>query len=481
MLYTRRKTRVSKTRRLRRGGDGSKKAFKTHTELCTTTSRYFDRPDLRQSIIQEYGEISDWNIDAITDLHAVFDSIGLIERDPSLLQFYEKPHIIRWNTSHVVSMKYMFAHCRVNIIVEFADCRNVKTMEGMFDGSNINCPLRFNTSNKLTNLRGFLSGAQKFNNILEFTDLTGVTTMADMFSFTKAFNQPILFEHLPKLKTTHTMFYNAYSFNSRVIMDTSNVSDMSMMFRDTPLFDNGGYPLNFDTRSVTNMEQMFSGAKAFNNGGYPLDFDTRTVTNMEQMFSGAKAFNNGGYPLKFNTYNIKTIVGMFENATNFNQKFLCVIRNSNFKSDGSLYNSGIVLLPEAYKNEVAVLKAQKNKNKQIKEQIKELETRNKQYVDANINAKFIKLKNMNLSEPEYTELFEIYYPSFNELSSEQIKAIFEITSSRHSVNKLSYMFNTIGQPLEIDNISMLAEANDYVKEYDGEEEDDDDYDDDDDE
>jgi hypothetical protein len=453
----RRRRRQNKTTRKQLVG-GSKKAFKTNDELHTATYRYFTRPDLRQSIIHEYGEIINWDTHAITNMDGIFNDIGLIETDKSLLEFYAAPHIIRWDTSNVVSMKSMFSHCRVNIIVEFTNCKKVKSMENMFSGSNINCPILFETSNKLTNLSGFLSSSRKYNNILEFTDLTGVTTMENMFSYSRKFNQPVVFNNLPKLKTTRAMFFLASNFNSRVIMDTSNVKDMSLMFREAELFDNGGYPLEFNTRSVTTMEEMFSGASAFNNGGHLLEFDTRKVTDMEKMFSGASAFNNGGHPLKFNTYNVENAVGMFSNATNFNQKFIIVVRHDGVNTQGCIYNSGIVLLPT---NEIAILKAQlanSRKNKrEIKAQIKELEMRNKQYVNENIKNKYIKLTNVELSEAEYSELFDIYYPSFNEKSAEEIKALFEIEANRHSVNKLSYMFNQIGQPLEIDNISMLAE------------------------
>ena len=68
---------------------------------------------------------------------------------------------------------------------------------------------------------------------------------------------------------------------------TTNVTNMSGMFNDEPMFNQ---PLNnWDTSNVTNMSSMFSGARQFNQ---PLNsWDTSNVTNMKNMFSGATEFN----------------------------------------------------------------------------------------------------------------------------------------------------------------------------------------------
>jgi surface protein len=94
---------------------------------------------------------------------------------------------------------------------------------------------------------------------------------------------------------------------------TTNVTNMSGMFNDEPMFNQ---PLNnWDTSNVTNMSSMFSGARQFNQ---PLNsWDTSNVTHMSSMFSGAESFNQ---PLNnWDTSNVKDMDSMFRDAVQFNQ------------------------------------------------------------------------------------------------------------------------------------------------------------------
>ena len=94
---------------------------------------------------------------------------------------------------------------------------------------------------------------------------------------------------------------------------TTNVTNMSGMFNDEPMFNQ---PLNnWDTSNVTNMKNMFSGATEFNQ---PLDnWNTSNVTNMSSMFNFALSFNQ---PLdNWNTSNVTNMSWMFSGAKEFNQ------------------------------------------------------------------------------------------------------------------------------------------------------------------
>ena len=68
-----------------------------------------------------------------------------------------------------------------------------------------------------------------------------------------------------------------------------------------------------NTGNVTNMSYMFYGAKNFNQ---PLHFDTSNVTNMSRMFYDATSFNQ---PLNFNTSNVTNMSFMFYHAISFNK------------------------------------------------------------------------------------------------------------------------------------------------------------------
>ena len=95
--------------------------------------------------------------------------------------------------------------------------------------------------------------------------------------------------------------------------DTSNVTDMSFMFKAAEYFNQ---PIGrWDTSKVVNMSGMFDEAKNFNQpiGNWKVD----SVTDMSFMFRSAEAFNQ---PLeKWNTANVTTMRCMFCRASSFNQ------------------------------------------------------------------------------------------------------------------------------------------------------------------
>ena len=103
-----------------------------------------------------------------------------------------------------------------------------------------------------------------------------------MFAVAKAYNQ------LPndgctravarsrRLNVNGSNYTDTGRANKPLSFDTSNVNDMSGMFRDAVLFDQ---PLDFNTSSVTDMSEMFNGTLAFNQS---LSFDTSNVINMSK-------------------------------------------------------------------------------------------------------------------------------------------------------------------------------------------------------
>lgn len=105
-------------------------------------------------------------------------------------------------------------------------------------------------------------------------------------------------------------------------IDTSKITDMSLLFSDIPTCF-GGYDLEkfngdiskWNTSNVTNMFSMFDGALFFN---HPLNnWDVSNVTNMRLMFSEAKSFNQ---PLdKWNVSKVRSMSCMFAYAIKFNQ------------------------------------------------------------------------------------------------------------------------------------------------------------------
>ncbi len=97
------------------------------------------------------------------------------------------------------------------------------------------------------------------------------------------------------------------------MIDTSAITDMSLLFRDDSTFN--GDITQWNTSNVNTISYMFSKASVFNqNIG---SWNTSKVTDMGGVFDKASAFNqNIG---SWNTSKVTTIGGMFADATAFNQ------------------------------------------------------------------------------------------------------------------------------------------------------------------
>ena len=146
---------------------------------------------------------------------------------------------------------------------------------------------------------------------------------------------------VPSIPSTVTDMYGAFAssnFDGSISgWDTSNVTDMGMLFDGDTAFDQ---PIgNWDTSKVTDMDNLFNGATAFNQpvdnwdtsavtdmsylfstSGFnqPLaDWDTSNVTNMEAMFYSDAVFDQ---PIgDWNTASVQDMVEMFFTAEDFGQ------------------------------------------------------------------------------------------------------------------------------------------------------------------
>jgi hypothetical protein len=95
--------------------------------------------------------------------------------------------------------------------------------------------------------------------------------------------------------------------------DTSNVSDMSNLFKDRKNFNEDINSWN--VANVTPMERVFEGASSFNQ---PLEqWNVASVTPMERMFGGASSFNQPQE--EWDVANVTTMRYMFSGASSFNQ------------------------------------------------------------------------------------------------------------------------------------------------------------------
>ena len=166
---------------------------------------------------------------------------------------------------------------------------------------------------KVHSLAGAFCNFEKLKYV-NIKDTSNITNMSHMFREAKSFNQPIGGWDTSKVTDMSCMFAYAESFNQPIGgWNTSSVTNMSGMFCGAESFNQpiGGW----NTSSVTNMSGMFCGAKSFNQ---PIGkWNTSYVTDMSLMFCGAERFNNliDGW----DTSNVTCMSYMFEDAKSFNQ------------------------------------------------------------------------------------------------------------------------------------------------------------------
>lgn len=177
-----------------------------------------------------------------------------------------------------------------------------------------------------------ITGISQWGNLVLGDSVTATDTGG---YFTGASNLVITATDSPYLKadTTTNMsqaFWDCTALTQVGDWDTSNVTNMSEMFRGATLFnqDIG----DWDTGNVENMEGMFRQASAFNQDIG--NWNTSSVINMRRMFLQASSFNSalGGW----NTSSVITMASMFQQASAFNQDI-------SFDDDADTWDTGEVV------------------------------------------------------------------------------------------------------------------------------------------
>ena len=168
-------------------------------------------------------------------------------------------------------------------------------------------------------------------------DTSNVTDMSSMFKNTwQLTSLNLLNFNTSKVKKMNSMFSGSSLPSLNLLsFDTSKVIDMSKMFYDMhklTLLDLS----NFDTSNVTDMSQMFS--STFKLTLLDLsNFDTSNVTNMSGMFSYMTQLTSLNLS-SFNTSKVTNMSEMFDSVTSLNSLDLSTFNTSKVTNMRGMFN-----------------------------------------------------------------------------------------------------------------------------------------------
>ena len=285
----------------RHTANASKKALErvrfhaTDKTLKGAVRKYLDD---KTSAINEYGDISGWDVSKVTNMRALFK--------------YSKfsGDISRWNVSNVRDMSGMFEGAKFfNGDISRWDVSNVTNMENMFYNATVfgspdgwcltwEIPASTNVSDMFTGSQGSIC-----------SDGGALGGEAPRFApQTKSDLHDAVF-----LWCEDALSAGAY-YGDINTWDVSAITNMSGLFKQCiyPRFNDD--ISNWDVSSVTDMTDMFYGCSAFNQD--ISNWDVSSVIHMTDMFYGCSAFNQdiGGWNVSSST----TFGSMFQDASSFN-------------------------------------------------------------------------------------------------------------------------------------------------------------------
>lgn len=160
----------------------------------------------------------------------------------------------------------------------------------------------------------FFYGAKEIYNIKNL-DTSNVTDMTAMFRETALTTLDLSSFNTSQVTSMINMFYDCISLTNLDVnkWNTSQVTDMRGMFGECNSLTTVNLS-SFDTKQVTSMLNMFYNCNSLTN----LDlssFDTSNVISMYGMFENCSALRNISFGDKFDTSNVTSIGCMFYNCT----------------------------------------------------------------------------------------------------------------------------------------------------------------------
>jgi len=173
----------------------------------------------REEAEQLYGSIECWNVERVTDMHALFTERWFNE------------NLSCWNVSNARSMNEMFYNARnFNGDLSLWDVSQVTDMKKMFNGSaKFNRDVSAWNTSQVTIMEYMFYKAAEFNQNVSNWDVRKVLYMRGMFAFAKKFNQDLKFWDPMNVSDMDDMFYECESFTTHLCWDVSDKSTKQML------------------------------------------------------------------------------------------------------------------------------------------------------------------------------------------------------------------------------------------------------------
>jgi surface protein len=246
-------------------------------------------------------------------IDSIFDTIGgdFIKLNKNELDKLSSPIKSCIEAYQGNSIRLEIAKTLLSIQLIISKCDNKEVLKTYDENSFLNSDTQFSESIKFNNttLREAIDkwledkdkAIEQFGNISKW-DTSEVTDMSKLFRNANAFNDNIVDWNVSKVNNMSYMFDRAHSFNQNLgNWDVSNVTDMSGMFRSSKSFNHD--ISNWNVINVSNMGGMFYNAKFFNHD--ISNWDVSNVRDMSGMFYGAELFNQ-----KINNWNVCNVTNM---------------------------------------------------------------------------------------------------------------------------------------------------------------------------
>ncbi len=168
----------------------------------------------------------------------------------------------------------------------------------------------------VSNASGMFDGCDSlvWNEAVNDLDTSNITDMSTMFRDCGLFNQDLDNWNTSNVTTFCNMFYRASTFNGNIATwDTTNVTEMCNMFYNAVNFNS--IISNWDTSNVEDMSGMFQGTQSFNRN--ITGWNTSNVTTLVNTFRDTKLFNSdiGNW----DTSNVTDMQNTFSGSEAFNQ------------------------------------------------------------------------------------------------------------------------------------------------------------------